>query len=773
MRIVPCVVLVCALVAGVARAGDEAAAPDWRPIAGKAGLAADEVERLAKTKLLVAGAEYRQSFEPYIASAVPTFVTSDSVLNAYHVLLEECVVRLERARAAELPALLRSMWDGIPGATKRFDLPTKTLAPSVLRAQVAIGTALRLVNGETPGASEEVAALLDTEASRVTKAEERVMPAWLAKPSPGYEFLDYGRFRPRGFYTRDECLSAHFRAIAFLQDVRLRIGDDGELVTALVLAEALRPSGRRNERPAAYLRFVGAWESFLGVRGDVPLPETLDVRGDGPWNTESVEEARARSARAWYDRNDEPRSFGPPTRDEEEHPDTDALHGVEPSLRVFPATTLPDGLLFDLCCPPSTTPAYPTGLFVAAALGGDLARREAMRDRPDETRGRLERAFARGAKRLGIGGAPPLDDMRERAPGEDRGRDVYSLYLRALAALLDASEPDAPAFVRGDAWQAKSTNTALAGWAQMRHTWALQARESADYGAAESICAGFVEPDPAFFGRLADCVGATWDLLERAGAFSERLDRRELQWALEDYAAFLRAGGGAKRKRVLSEAESRTEALGAAIAGNLGGPRGWRDYETPMSEADVAKALRVADDVIAVLDAQAPLSEPMLLCVGFTTRPFRRTWIQFERLCRRLEAMAQKQLRGAAWDDDEKALLLDYGHVLARAMLYEGNSYLNPPDDAPRATSVYAWLGDRDAPGYFHAAIARPRSLWVLYPWQGGEFLCRGSVLPYREFVAGRRLTDDEWRARLDGADAPAGPAWLAPITSPVPPKKR
>jgi uncharacterized protein DUF3160 len=771
MRIVPCLVVTCAVVAGVARAGDEAPPPDWRGTAGKAGLAADEVERLAKTKLLVAGAEYRQSFEPYVESAVPTFVTSDSVLNAYHVLLDECVVRLERARAAELPALLRAMWDGIHDAAKRFDLPSKTLGPAVLRAQVAIGTALRLVGGETPGAGEEVAALIAAETARVTKAEERVMPAWLAKPSPGYDFLDYGRFRPRGFYTRDERLSAHFRATAFLQDVRLRIGDDGELVTALVLAEALRPSGKSHERPAAYLAFVGAWESFLGVRGDLPLPETLDDRRGDVWDAESVADARARFARAWHDRNDDPESFGPPTRDEVEHPDEDVLHGVEPSLRVLPATTLPDGRLFDLCCAPSKTPAYPSGLFVAAALGGDLARREALRDRPDETRGRLERAFARGAKMLGIGGAPPLDDMRERAPGEERGRDVYSLYLRALASLLDAPEPDAPAFVRGDAWQAKSTNTALAGWAQMRHTWTLQARESADYGAAESTCAGFVEPDPVFFGRLADCVGATWDLLERAGAFSERLDRRELLWALKDYAAFLRAGGGAKKKRALSDAETRTEAHGAAVVGALGGPQEWRDYETPMSEADVSKALRVADDVIAVLDAQAPLSEPMLRCVGFTTRPFRRTWIQFERLCRRLEAMAQKQLRGAAWDDDEKALLLDYGHVLARAMLYEGNAYLSPPDGAPRATSVYAWLGE--PPGYLHAAIARPRSLWVLYPWQGGEVLCRGSVLPYREFVAGQRLTDDEWRARLDGADAPAEPAWLAPITSPPPKKTR
>ncbi len=772
MRLVSSVVVACALVAGVARAGDEpAAAPDWRETAGKAGLAADEIERLAKAKLLVAGAEYRQSFQPYVGSDVPTFVTSDSVLNAYHVLLEECVVRLERARAAELPRLLRAMWDGIPDATKRFDLPSKTFNPAVLRAQVAVGTALRLVGGETPGASEEVAALIVTETARVTKADERVMPAWLATPSPGYPFLDYGRFRPRGFYTRDERLAAHFRATAFLQDVRLRIGDDGELATALVLAEALRPSGRSSERPRVYLQFVGAWESFLGARGDLPLPETLDDRHGDVWSSEDVANARTRFAREWNERNDVAESFDPPPRDEIEHPDEDVLHGVEPSLRVFPATTLPDGRLFDLCCPPSPTPAYPSGLFVAAALGGDLARREALRDRPAAMRGRLERAFARGAKTLGGGAAPSLDETRERASGDERGGDVYSLYLRALAALLDAPEPDAPSIFRGEPWQAKSTNAALAGWAQMRHTWVLQGRESANWLSEESTCAGFVEPDPLFFRRIADCAGATWDLLDRAGAFDEGLDRRELLWALKDYAAFLRAGGGSKARNALPDAERRIESFGAGIVAELGAPNQWRDFGRPMSVAEVAAALRVADDVIVILELDAPVSDEIARCAAFATRPFRRTWIQFERLCRRLEAMAQKQLRGVAWDEDERNLLIDYGHVLARAMLYEGNSYLSPPDDAPRATSVYAWLGE--PPGYLHAAIARPRSLWVLYPWQGKDVLCRGSVLPYREFVAEKRLTDDEWRARVDSADAPTEPSWLAPITSPPPKKTR
>ena len=754
MRFVLALLIAGALLTGrAARAGDESDA-----------LTSEEQARLAKTKLLIAGRSYRQSFEPYIASRLPTFVTSDSVLNAYHVLLEECVVRMERARSAELPALLRAMWEGLPEAAQRFDVPARTLSPAVLRAQVAIGTALRLVGGETPGASAEAAAAIAAEVARVVRAEGRLMPPWLAVPSPGYEFLDYDRFRPRGFYVRDERLAAYFRATAFLQYVRLRIGDDSELLTAIVLDESLRASGGR---PAVYQRFVGTWSAFLGRRGDLPLPDHLGARPAGatPWTADAVAEARRELASRWHGRNDEAGSFGPPTRGEREFPDEDVLHGVEPSLRVLPATTLPDARLFDLCCPPSTKPLYPSGLYIAAALGGSFARNEALRDVETGRAARLGRALDRGAEMLRAEASPTLGDADESTP-----RDIYSLYLRTLAALVDAPEPGTPPLFGGDAWQAKSTNTALAGWAEMRHTWALQARESADWGSAESTCAGLVEPDPVFFGRLADCAGATWELLEAAGAFDEKLDRRELLWLLRDYAALLRAGGGARTRRSL-EAESAKLRLvdqGEWAVASLGGPQARWSYEQTMPEANVTAALRVLDEAIDGLASDSPLPEKLARCVWVTYRPFRQTWIQLERLCRRLEAMAQKQLRGAAWDDDERRLLLDYGHVLARAMLYQGNSYLSPPDDAPRATSVYAWLGG-EPPGYLHAAIARPRALHVLYPWQGADVHCVGTVLPYREFVTEKRLTDDEWRTLLDSKDAPPEPAWLVPITSPVP----
>ena len=68
-----------------------------------------------------------------------------------------------------------------------------------------------------------------------------------------------------------------------------------------------------------------------------------------------------------------------------------------------------------------------------------------------ETRGaaRLGSGLDRGAEMLRAEASPTLGDADESTP-----RDIYSLYLRTLAALVDAPEPGTPPLFGGDAWQA-------------------------------------------------------------------------------------------------------------------------------------------------------------------------------------------------------------------------------------------------------------------------------------------------------------------------------
>ena len=107
-------------------------------------------------------------------------------------------------------------------------------------------------------------------------------------------------------------------------------------------------------------------------------------------------------------------------------------------------------------------------------------------------------------------------------------------------------------------------------------------------------------------------------------------------------------------------------------------------------------------------------------------------WRRLEDLCRRLEALAHKQLRGVRFSKEEQHFLIGFGEQLAGIMLYGGNSYLTPRDDAPRIVDVYYNPNDKRS---LEVGIARARALYVLYPVLGGEILCRGSVMPYYEFT--------------------------------------
>ena len=78
--------------------------------------------------------------------------------------------------------------------------------------------------------------------------------------------------------------------------------------------------------------------------------------------------------------------------------------------------------------------------------------------------------------------------------------------------------------------------------------------------------------------------------------------------------------------------------------------------------------------------------------------------------------------------------------------------------DGPRST------GTPKSGRSLSECVGRPRRLYVLYPWNGGEILCRGSVMSYYEYWESGPLTDEEWKAKLDSKDAPAQPAWIEPI---------
>ena len=705
----------------------------WEEVARKRHFSEKDIAHFGKHKVLITNEAFKQVFDPYIESGIPFFITSDSLLNAYHVLYEESILKLETANARKLPEILRFIWKNLQTADKDIKGNEKLAAAAKTRAQVIIGTALKLLGDESIKPDKEIAALIEGEVKRVVEAKETMlMPAWLGKPDRTFIGLDYNRFKPRGFYARSERLQRYFRAISWLQAIPFRVDRDEELLAALLLGNCLT-YGRFDDCPEKRQEYWWFFHCFSMFIGDGDDWDILKLARN--WST-NLKLSLHRDKLAGVRKN----ILGtikdsPQINDQLRFPPAGRFRASEPNFRIISAYRTPDAILFhrttDLR---DASRSWPSGLDVCAALGSSYARNILT---------------AEDKKKL-------LAQIDECKPLFKRA-SLYSEYLHCLKALLDEPEPDAPKFLSGEPWKIKSCQTALAGWAQMRHTWALQAKQTVRYsGGKEGMLPSFIEPDPEFFARMGALVKKTESILKKAGAFETDVESlaEDLRWLAKLIKEKGLATKGWEAVEKLSDSEEARiiELSGMRIDWLSGDNNEVKEFfkklmKDSLQEADEIEKGEISPDLERYIKARQVDIEPL--------------WRKLAGLCAKLEALAHKQLRGIPFNESEQRFLKHYGQNIAGIMLYGGNSYLSPNDDSPRIADVFS---NDTGEEFLQVGVSRPRAIYVLYPTEKGEILCRGAVMPYYEFRHPHRLTDAEWKKLLDSTDRPKAPEWIKPI---------
>jgi hypothetical protein len=693
-------------------------APTWKEKAGEAGLNDAAIKQLERDGMLIADEPLRQAFSAYIEGELPTFITSDVVLNAFHVLFEESVKRLEEARAVELAALLKDMFEALPKALEKkikgeLDPVYKAAMP---RARMMLAVALRLM-GEKAELLEDQSKLVDAELKLIEAATGTGKPAWLGEPDKGFLAIDYARFKPLGFYNDNERLQRYYRANRWLQLIPFRVDRDEEFAAVLLIGWAFSAEGGGKSRDATRAAWMYDW--FLGTGDDLGLYEAANL---GRFFVLGIEDLRKDVPAGDAAINDQLRFI----------PDN-PTEVAEVSFRLMPSYRLPDAVLFQRTTDPRKFKrAYPEGLEVAALLG-NVPAREAL---PKEVVAEGERA------------APLLG-----------AQSMYCDYLRTLGHLNQPAEKEAPALFSSRAWQLKSCNTQLASWAQMRHTWVLQAKMNVYYLGLARVPAGFVEPNPDFWSALAGLCEETQARLGELGALRVSYaaiieDCRALAKLLEDKKFVPYADDPEEAGLTEEELELLTRAAYTMALIELEGLRDIKDRDKLYKE--FAKRLRDAADGIESGKPKSP--EKLAEFMAENGADLEAMWEQLVALVRRIETLSHKQLRGVEFNESEQRFIKEIGETLAGCMFYSGNSWLTPRDDAARAAAIAA---NPQAGTTLHAAVGRPRVLYVLYPWKDELLLCRGAVLPYYEVQHSSPLTDAEWHERQAKAEAPE---WLRPI---------
>jgi hypothetical protein len=708
----------------------------WEDAAREHKLSDREIALLRQHKFVIASEPWKQIFQPYVSSKAPVFITSDSLLNGFHVLFEESIYRLEMAHARKLPALLATLSKSLDGASKQFKGDAELLQVARKRVDIFLATARCLLDAKVLPEDTALRKLVQEEVERVTAAKGASKPAWLGPPEEGFLALDYSRFKPRGFYTKSGTLERYFRAVSWLQAVPWRLDNDTELCAFLLMSRAFHGPKEKDEGMPS-----GFWHAFrrlLGVGDDWDLPSAY-------FFPDTMTREGLKKVREDY-RGRATQNGGPEINDQIRFAPATADGKLELAFRFLSAARLPDGVLFQRTMKRELAEReFPTGLEVCAALGSPFARDRLGKDVPKVLQ--------------------EIERSRALFPKPTRRQDVslYTEYLQCLGTLLERTEPDAPAFLHSDAWKSKTCQTALAGWAQLRHTFALQAKPGAHWMCASHCSAGFIEPVPEFYGRLGKLVEAAREILDEAGALAPS-DGKEIVNDLEAAAALVEKA----RKEKNGLASLTPEEL--MLLGRFE-PRLDDWLKKPDKDQTPEKILAAVSSMLGAYQGvmrggMSPIEIKMML--GFDTE-IAPQWKELLALCRRLEVLSHKQLRQIPFSEEEEDFLHNYGKTLGHIMLYGGNSYHTPRDDAPRVVDVYSnpTLGK-----HLHVGTDKPRLIWVLYPVKGVDILCRGAVLPYHEFAHGARLTDSAWQTLLASPERPETPAWIQPVMAEVKGKK-
>ncbi len=434
---------------------------------------------------------------------LPVFVTSDSVLHAWHRSYDAVLEEIETTYLAlVLNDLLTGMAGQVPAAQQ--DYGKGVLGDSLTDADYFLAVARSLLAGK------EVKEQLDQK-NRV--ADTLTAAAGLQLQDfdlfGRQRKVDFSQFKPRGHYEKSEELRRYFRAMMWCGRIDLRVAAETsdaasprELGAAIVLNDLLRRAGKVNQ----WQQFDALLQTFVGQTDSMTF-DTLNelLTKAGVCNPKDVRDLAVLSSvqkealagkygvqqiRSHHFRSD------PRSPEKVELPRSFTVLGQKFVVDSWvTAKVVYDDVLWN---DRKVMRRVPSCLDVAfAALGNDAVVPE-LTARMKDADGHPFRDGLNYQHNLAAT-RDVIDQLEPAAWNEN----LYTSWLRSLRELsvptTDARYPEA---MRTRAWSMKTLNTQMASWTQLRHDTVLYAKQSYT---AEVSCfypAGYVEPVPAFWERM-------------------------------------------------------------------------------------------------------------------------------------------------------------------------------------------------------------------------------------------------------------------------------
>jgi hypothetical protein len=492
-------------------------------------LTAEQVQKLACNGFVVAPGNQEQLFYIYEDNTyklIPNFVTTDSVLQVYHIFYDYALRSIEgMTLLPDAVALNKNMLAQLQKEYAAISDPdVKAEAMKILGyfgvAQLAFGEAL------PTGFPKEVKALVDNEMKLFNDAAGR-------QPSPlfGYE-IDYSLFTPRGHYTRSPELEKYFKGMSWygvvpfpLYDSDGNTRDTQSALRAIILTTALCRLPEA-EGGALWENIYSPTSFFVGASDDLTpyqLAGIIEKVYGGNLDLNSI--ADPAKLDSFYKEADAlPKPQINPKLDLALAEGEDVPSGLQ--LRFMGQRYIPDSEILQNLSESLYRP-FPTGLDVFASLGSERA--ADIIDtiyRPTEAwPGYTENFESMKAKFTAL-------------PDTTWQSNMYYAWLWTQNSLTGEYGKGYPMFMQNTAWQDKSLSTALGSWSEMRHDTILYAKGSvAECGGdfeEPPVVRAYVEPNAELYNRLLWLTKYSRENLMARGILPENIE-----YVCEDFERLL------------------------------------------------------------------------------------------------------------------------------------------------------------------------------------------------------------------------------------------
>lgn len=446
----------------------------------------EQIALLVKNNFVVNPTDQEQLFYIYESNEyknIPSFITTDSVLQVYHIFYDYTLRNLEEQK---LLGMLEKLTERmLNNSIEVYENVTDKDIKSIQLKNIGFFTVAQLCLGnEVPKKVPQEA--MDIALEELNKINKHI--GYQKSSLFPYE-LDYSQFTPRGHYTRTEDFERYFKAMMWYGQAPFPLyyteneeRNIEQTVQALLITYSLYND---EESFNLWQDIYEPTNFFVGNSDDLGPYEYVElltsVYGQKPDLNKLMENKKIDQLYSLAKKLPEPK-IKPKY--------TTVTTPAGKQFRFMGQRYVLDAEIIQELVEPITRPV-PSGLDVMGVLGSERAEKIQMQKEINQYWDDYPKEFKR------------LKDKFSKMEDDEWQSNMYQGWLWTLKGLLKPYGEGYPSFMTNEAWVDKNLTTALASWSQLKHDTILYGKQSAaEMGGGYAEPLGYVEPNIEVYEKL-------------------------------------------------------------------------------------------------------------------------------------------------------------------------------------------------------------------------------------------------------------------------------